>query len=51
MFEVYPIQGMKQLDYQDFCKVADYVNKGKHLNKEGLTKILVLKNRMNTKRK
>lgn len=51
MFKIYPIQGIKQLDYQDFCKVAALIDKDKHLSHEGLAKILLIKNRMNTKRK
>jgi LAGLIDADG endonuclease len=51
MFKVYPIQGIKQLDFKDFCKVAAFIDKGKHLKQEGLDKILLIKERMNTKRK
>ena len=44
MFKTYPIQGIKQLEYQDFCKVVFMVtivttaliDKGKHLTDEGL---------------
>jgi hypothetical protein len=36
LFKNHPIQGIKQLDYQDFCKVAALIDKGKHLNDEGL---------------
>lgn len=51
IFKVHPIQGIKQLDFQDFCKVADLIDKDKHLNIEGLAQILLIKDRMNTKRK
>lgn len=51
MFKTYPIQGIKQLEYQDFCKVAAFLGKGKHLTDEGLAEILLIKDRMNTKRK
>ena len=51
MFKTYPIQGIKQLEYQDFCKVAALIDKGKHLTDEGLAEILLIKDRMNTKRK
>jgi LAGLIDADG endonuclease len=51
MFKVHPIQGIKQLDYQDFFKVAALINKGKHLSHKGLAQILLIKDRMNTKRK
>lgn len=51
MFKVYPIQGIKQLDFQEFCKVVALIEKDKHLNPKGLDQILLIKNRMNTKRK
>ena len=51
MFKIHPIQGIKQLDFQDFCKVAVLIDKGKHLSQEGLSQILLIKDRMNTKRK
>jgi hypothetical protein len=51
MFKTYPIQRIKQLEYQDFCKVAALIDKGKHLTGEGLAEILLIKDRMNTKRK
>ena len=38
----------KKLEYQDLCKVAALIDKGKHLTDEGLAKILLIKNRMNT---
>jgi hypothetical protein len=50
IFKVYPIQGIKNLDYQDLCKVANLIDKGKHLIQKGLDKILLIKDRMNTKR-
>ena len=46
-----PIQGIKQLESLDFCKVAALIDKGKHLTDEGLAEILLIKDRMNTKRK
>lgn len=49
MFKTYPIQGIKQLEYQDLCKVAALIDKGKHLTDEGLAEILLIKDRMNTK--
>ena len=51
MFKIHPIQGIKQLDFQDLCKVAALIHKGKHLSQEGLDQILLIKDRMNTKRK
>jgi hypothetical protein len=51
MFKIYPIQGIKQLNYKDFCKVSVLIEKGKHLSNKGLDQILLIKERMNTKRK
>ena len=50
-FEKYPILGVKQLDYLDWCKIAKLVNKGSHLTLEGLNKIREIKSGMNTGRK
>lgn len=50
IFKVCPIQGIKILDYQDLCKVANLIDKGKHLSQKGLDQIILIKNRMNTKR-
>jgi hypothetical protein len=44
MFKTYPIQGIKQLEYPDFCKVVfipikirtALIDKDKHLTDEGL---------------
>lgn len=43
MFKPYPIQGIKQLESQDLCKVAALIDKGKHLTDEGLAEILLIK--------
>jgi len=51
MFKSHPIQGIKQLDSPDFCKVAALIAKREHLNQKGLAQILLIKERMNTKRK
>ena len=51
LFERNPIQGVKSLDYLDFCEVAKLMNDGKHLTTEGLYLIQTIKNKMNTKRK
>jgi len=31
IFKTYPIKGIKKFKYQDFCKVAAFLGKGKHL--------------------
>ena len=51
LFEQNPIQGVKQLDFLDFCMVAKIMSEGKHLTTEGLESIITIKNKMNTKRK
>ena len=50
IFKLYPIQGIKQLNYEDFCKVALLMDKKEHLNQKGLAQIRLIKERMNTKR-
>ena len=50
-FKAYSIQGVKQLDYQDFCEIATLIGEGKHLSPIGTAKIQLIKDRMNTKRK
>ena len=51
LFEQNPIQGIKQLDFLDFCEVAKIMSEGKHLTTEGLELVKKIKNKMNTKRK
>ena len=50
-FKAYSIQGIKQLDYQDFCEIATLIGEGKHLSPIGIAKIQLIKDKMNTKRK
>lgn len=49
-FNKYPIQGCKQLDYLDFCKVAFLMKNKTHLTEDGLNQIKEIKLRMNTNR-
>lgn len=51
MFKLYPILGIKNLEYSDFCKVAYLIEEGKHLSLKGLEEIIQIKEKMNTKRK
>lgn len=51
IFKAHSIQGVKQLDYQDFCEIAILISEGKHLSPIGIAKIQLIKDRMNTKRK
>lgn len=50
-FQKYPIQGVKRLDYLDWCKVAELMQNKVHLTKEGIDEIKKIKSRMNTGRK
>ena len=43
--------GSKKLDFEDFSKIQEMVNKDLHKTKEGLDEILVIKNGMNRGRK
>ena len=49
-FVKYPIAGIKYLDFQDFCKVADIIKEKGHLTIEGRGAILKIKEGMNTGR-
>ena len=51
IFKAHSIQGIKQLDYQDFCEIATLIGEGKHITTTGIAKIKLIKDRMNTKRK
>jgi len=51
LFEKYPILGVKQLDYLDFCKVAKLMKEGSHLTREGLDLFRKIKTGMKTGRK
>jgi len=50
-FKKYPIIGVKALDFNDFCQVADLMKDGKHLTQQGLDQIHKIKAGMNTSRK
>lgn len=49
-FEKYPIVGVKYLDYLDFCRIAKLMKESKHLTKDGLEEIRIIKAGMNTGR-
>jgi len=49
-FNKYPIQGCKNLDYLDFCKVAFLMKNKLHLTKKGINQIKEIKSRMNSNR-
>jgi hypothetical protein len=50
-FSKYPILGVKSLDFHDFCELADIMKEKGHLTQEGLNKICLIRDRMNTGRK
>lgn len=50
LFTKYGIKGIKFIDFQDFCKVGELINKKDHLTKEGLEKIRKIKFNMNRNR-
>ena len=47
----YPILGIKHLDYQDWCKIANLISQGSHLTIEGFEEIRVIEAIMNQGRK
>lgn len=50
-FKKYPVLGIKQNDFSDWCKVAKLMNDGSHLTNEGLNLIRTIKEGMNKSRK
>jgi hypothetical protein len=50
-FEKYPLQGLKLLNFEDFCKVAEIMKAKGHLTEEGLVKIREIKAGMNRNRR
>ena len=50
-FEQYPLKGIKKRDFYFFRKVIGLMQRGKHLEKEGLRKIVELASKMNTSEK
>lgn len=49
-YDTYPILGVKQLDYIDWCRIASLMNKGLHLTKDGISEIRDIQSKMNTRR-
>jgi hypothetical protein len=50
-FELYLLQGIKTLDYKDFCKIALLMKDGLHRKNEGIEEIRKIKSGMNSHRK
>lgn len=51
LFDNYPLKTLKKLDYEDFKKVVELMEKKEHLTKEGIEKIRKIKEGMNRGRK
>ena len=49
-FELYPVLGVKKMDYSDFKTIYNIILSKNHLNSEGLAQIKQIRNNMNTKR-
>lgn len=51
-FDKYPLckEGVKMLDYVDFCKVVQLIKKEAHLTEEGLNTIRKIKSEMRIRR-
>ena len=50
LFKKYPILGEKSKDFEDFCKVVEIIKTNKHLTKEELKQICIIKGGINTGR-
>ena len=50
-FKKHPIQGVKALDFADWCKVAELMKNKQHLTVEGIKQIKKIKAGMNKGRK
>ena len=46
-FQRFPLQGIKAMDYQDFCAISKIMEDKSHLTPEGLKKLKSLKSGMN----
>jgi hypothetical protein len=49
-FDLYPVLGVKKLDYNDFKKIYNIILSKDHLKPEGLAQIIQIRNNMNDKR-
>jgi len=47
-FAKYPIIGVKEENYEDFCKVAELMKEGAHLTEGGLEQIRKIRESMNS---
>ena len=51
LFTKYFVYGVKALDFQDWCKVAELIKTSIHLTLQGLVQIVTIKTGMNKSRK
>jgi len=49
-FKEAKLLGAKALDYTDFCKIIEIMNKGLHLTKDGLSQIIQINSNVNSRR-
>nr|WUR10586.1 LAGLIDADG homing endonuclease [Elmerina hispida] len=49
-FDLYPVLGIKKMDYNDFKKIYNIILSKDHLSPEGLARIQQIRNNMNNKR-
>lgn len=49
-FDLYPVLGVKKMDYNDFKQIYNIILSKDHLNSEGLAQIKQIRNSMNDKR-
>ena len=49
-FDLYPVLGVKKMDYNDFKNIYNIISSKDHLTPEGLAKIKQIRNNMNDKR-
>jgi hypothetical protein len=47
MFSEHKIEGIKSLDFKDFCLAAELISKKSHLTEDGMKEIINIKSRMN----
>jgi hypothetical protein len=50
LFSKYTLLGSKRLDFEDFSKIQEIINKGLHKTERGLDEIILTKSKMNSKR-
>jgi len=51
IFNKYPLQSSKKLDYNDFCEILKLMENKSHLTLDGMIKINKIKLKMNKKRR